>query len=70
MRELMFSTLLNAEFRLYGGNPIIRRHGFSTVVADPFVLTPDLTPDVRSKLFAHTLEGVFLYGSADGLSCG
>lgn len=70
MRELTFSTLLNAEFRLYEGNPIIRRHGFSTVVADPFVLTPDLTPDGRWKLFAHTLEGVFLYDSADGLSFG
>ena len=70
MRELTFSTLLNAEFRLYEGNPIIRRHGFSTVVADPFVLTPDLTHDGRWKLFAHTLEGVFIYDSADGLSFG
>ena len=70
MHDLTFDTLYNAEFRLYEGNPVIRRHGFSTVVADPFVLTPDLTPDGRWKLFAHTLEGVFLYDSADGFAFG
>ena len=70
LSDLTFEALYNAEFRLCEGNPIIRRHGFSTVVADPFVLTPDLTPDGRWKLFAHTLEGVFLYDSADGLSFG
>ena len=47
MHDLTFDTLYNAELRLYEGNPVIRRHGFSTVVADPFVLTPDLTPDGR-----------------------
>lgn len=70
MHDLTFDTLYNAEFRLYEGNPVIRRHGFSTVVADPFVLTPDLTPDGRWKMFAHTLEGVFLYDSADGINFG
>ena len=70
MQNLTFEALFDAEFRMYGGNPILRRHGFSTVVADPFVLTPDRTPDGRWKLFAHTLEGVFIYDSADGYGFG
>lgn len=59
MHDLTFEVLKNADFRLYAGNPVLRRHGLSTVAADPFVLTPDLTPDGRWKMFAHTLEGVF-----------
>ena len=70
MRDLTFEVLKNADFRLYAGNPVLRRHGLSTVAADPFVLTPDLTPDGRWKMFAHTLEGVFLYDSADGINFG
>ena len=70
MFDFAFETLNNAKFVLYEGNPVLRRHGFSTVVADPFVLTPDLTPDGRWKMFAHTLEGVFIYDSADGISFG
>ena len=70
MFDFTFETLNNAKFVLYEGNPVLRRHGFSTVVADPFVLTPDLTPDGRWKMFAHTLEGVFIYDSADGIRFG
>lgn len=67
---MKFEELARVELRLYEGNPILRRSGFSTVVADPFVLTPDVTPDGRWKLFAHTLEGVFCYDSEDGIRFG
>lgn len=70
MLNLTFETLFNADFRLYDGNPVLRSGKLGRIVADPFVLTPDLTPDGRWKLFAHTLAGVFLFDSADGVTFG
>lgn len=70
MHDLTFEALYNADFRLYDGNPVLRSSALTRVVADPFVLTPDASPDGRWKLFAHTLTGVFLFDSADGISFG
>lgn len=70
MLDLTFEILFNADFRLYDGNPVLRSAATERIVADPFVLTPDLTPDGRWKLFAHTLVGVYMYDSADGKTFG
>lgn len=70
MHDLTFEALYNADFRLYDGNPVLRSSALTRVVADPFVLTPDASPDGRWKLFAHTLTGIFIFDSADGISFG
>lgn len=57
MHDLTFEALYNADFRLYDGNPVLHSSALTRVVADPFVLTPDASPDGRWKLFAHTLTG-------------
>lgn len=68
MLNLTFEQLVNAQFKLYDGNPVIRCFGASTVVADPSLLTPDLTPDGKWRLYAHTLTGVHAFVSDDGIS--
>ena len=59
MLDLTFEQLNNAQFELYEHNPVIRHGADSPIVADPSVLTPDLTPDGQWHLFAHTLFGVY-----------
>lgn len=68
MLNLTFEQLVNAQFKLYEGNPVIRCFGASTIVADPSLLTPDLTPDGKWRLYAHTLTGVHGFVSDDGIS--
>lgn len=66
--NLSFDELNNAKFELYDGNPLIRPFGGSTIVADPSVVTPDLAPDGKWHLFAHTLFGVYDFVSDDGIA--
>ena len=68
MINLSFDEFMSAEFALYENNPVIRNPINSFVVADPSVLTPDLTPDGKWHLFCHTFYGVYHYESADGIS--
>lgn len=68
MLDLTFEQLNNAKFELYEGNPVIRRFGVSPMIADPSVLTPDLTPDGKWRLYAHALWGVYEYLSDDGIT--
>lgn len=70
MLDLTFEQLNNAQFELYEHNPVIRHGADSPIVADPSVLTPDLTPDGKWHLFAHTLFGVYDYLSDDGVTFG
>ncbi len=65
--DITFEHVKNADFKLYEGNPIIRRFGLSTIVADPSVLTPTES-DGKWHLFCHTFFGIVHYESLDGLS--
>ncbi len=67
MLDLTLKQIENARFELYDGNPVIRSSFPDVVIADPSVLTPDLTPDGRWRLFAHSLKGVYMYSSDDGV---
>ena len=67
MLDLTFAELENAEFVLYEGNPVIRSRFFDPVIADPSVVTPDESHDGKWHLFAHSLAGVRLYTSDDGI---
>lgn len=68
MLGLTFEQLNNAEFELCPQNPVIRHATGGFIVADPSVLTPDLTPDGKWHLFAHTLSGVHDFLSDDGVA--
>ncbi len=68
MNNLTFNDINNANFTLYEGNPIIRNPINSFVVADPSVLTPDISHDKKWHLFCHTFIGVYQYDSDDGVS--
>lgn len=68
MIDLSFEEFLNASFSLYEGNPIIRNKLPSFIVADPSVLTPDVSHDGKWHLFCHTFFGVYRYESEDGIS--
>ena len=68
MKELCFNDILNADFKLYEGNPVIRNPLNSFVVADPSVLTPETSHDGKWHLFCHTFFGVHRYESSDGIN--
>lgn len=56
------------EFSLYEKNPIIKKFGFGSIVADPSVLTPENSHDSKWHLFCHTFTGVFHFSSDDGIN--
>lgn len=68
MINLSFDDFLNADFKLYDGNPVIKNPLSSFVVADPSVLPPDIAHDNKFHLFCHTFFGVYHYISDDGIS--
>lgn len=68
MKNLTFDDILNAQFTLYADNPIVRNPFNSFVVADPSVLTPDMSHDGKWHMFCHTFMGVYRYDSTDGIN--
>ena len=67
MRNLTIEQIKNARFEVRK-EPILKPFGLSFVVADPSLLTPDLSPDGRWHMFFHTtVEGVFHFSSEDGV---
>lgn len=68
MIDLTFEEFLSKEFTLYNGNPILKHPASSFVIADPSVITPDVSHDKKWHLFCHTFFGVYHYESDDGLS--
>ena len=45
MINLTFQEFLSADFRLYKNNPVIHNPAYSPVIADPSVLTPEISHD-------------------------
>ena len=70
MKNLTFEKFLNADFNFCKNNPVLKYRLPSMVVADPSVLTPDITPDKKWHLLAHTFFGVYHYISDDGVAFG
>lgn len=68
MNNITFEQFNNADFKLYDKNPIIKNPPESFVVADPSVLTPNISHDGKWHLFCHTFFGVYHYESDDGIS--
>lgn len=68
MNNLTFEQFNNADFKLFKGNPIIKNPLNSFVIADPSVLTPDVSHDGKWHLFCHTFFGVYRYESVDGIN--
>lgn len=68
MKNITFDQLNNSEFKLFNGNPILRYPWNSFVIADPSVITPDISHDGKFHLFCHTFMGVYRYESTDGIN--
>ena len=68
MQNLTFEQFNNAKFSLYDGNPILKNPLNSFVIADPSVLTPDVSHDGKWHLFCHTFFGVYRYESDNGVN--
>lgn len=68
MKNLTFEQLNNAKFSLFARNPILKNPLNSFVVADPSVLTPDISHDGKWHLFCHTFFGVYRFESIDGIN--
>ena len=67
MINLTFNDIMNADFKLYEGNPVIKNPPSSFVIADPSVITPDKSHDGKWHLFCHTFFGVRHYESENGI---
>ncbi len=65
--DITFEQIKNGKFELYEGNPIVKRFGLSTIVADPSVLTPDES-DGKWHLFCHTIFSIQHFESEDGIN--
>ena len=68
MQNITFEQFNSASFTLFENNPIIKNPPSSFVIADPSVLTPDVSHDGKWHLFCHTFFGVHHYISDDGIS--
>ena len=68
MKNLTVNQVINADFRIGQSNPVLKPWGGSIVVADPSLLTPDISPDGKWHMFFHTTFGVYSSESNDGIS--
>ena len=68
MLNLSFAEFLNLKFKLYEGNPVIKNPLTSFVIADPSVITPEISHDNNFHLFCHTFFGVYHYISDNGIN--
>lgn len=68
MNNITFEQFNNAHFKLFSGNPVLTNPLNSFVIADPSVLTPDISHDGKYHLFCHTFFGVYRYESTDGIN--
>ncbi len=66
MNNLTFDDIVNAQFSLHQNNPVIKNPFWSFIVADPSVITPNISPDGKWHLFCHTFFGIYQYDSYDG----
>ena len=66
MKKLTIQEINKVQFSLFEGNPVIKRHGLSPVVADPSVVTPDESHDGRWHLVCHSIFAIEQYVSDDG----
>ena len=66
MKNLSIAQIINADFNVSKCSPILRPFNGSIVVADPSLLTPDVSPDGKWHMFFHTTFGVFHFISDDG----
>ena len=60
-------NLEDLAWRDHPSNPLIEPPGREWIIADPTFLPPDLTPDGKWHLFAHSLRGIHHYISIDGI---
>lgn len=68
MKTLTVSQIINADFRISESSPILRPWGLSLVVADPSVLTPEISHDGKWHMFFHTTFGIYHSVSNDGIA--
>ena len=68
MKSLTTNQIINADFKVCKESPVLKPWGGSIVVADPSLLTPDISHDGRWHMFFHTTFGVWHFSSDDGVS--
>ena len=66
MNNLSVNQIINADFKIRS-TPILKPFHGSIVVADPSLLTPEISHDGKWHMFFHTTFGVFHFKSNDGI---
>ncbi len=70
MKTLTVNQIISADFKISQNNPILRPWDVSFVVADPSLLTPDISHDGKWHMFFHTTFGIYRAESDDGIRFG
>lgn len=70
MKNLSLNQIINAQFKVSKNSPVLKPWGGSIVVADPSLLTPDISHDGKWHMFFHTTFGVCRCESDDGINFG
>ena len=67
MKNLTVNQILEAKFRVSAQSPVLKPFDGSFVVADPSLLTPDVSHDGKWQMFFHTTLAVYHFISDDGI---
>lgn len=67
MKNLTVNQILEAQFRVSDRSPVLKPFDGSFVVADPSLLTPDVSHDGKWHMFFHTTLAVYHFISDDGI---
>ena len=67
MKDMTIKQMLDAEFKVSEESPVLKPFGGAIVVADPSLLTPDISHDKKWHMFLHTTFGVYHFISDDGV---
>ena len=68
MKNLSINQLREAQFRVSAESPVLKPFDGSIVVADPSLLTPDVSHDGKWHMFLHTTLAVYHLTSDDGIN--
>jgi len=68
LENLTVNQIINADFRINSNSPVLKPWGGSIVVADPSLLTPEISHDKKWHMFFHTTFGIWHFRSDDGVS--
>jgi hypothetical protein len=64
---MLLSDFKKIQWHLHPQNPLVHPPALSPLIADPTLVTPDISPDGLWHMFAHSVWGIHHHTSSDGI---